>query len=394
MLSGCATRSAPTTTPLGLVPEDDGPVVQLVAPAAFCDAEPSTPPPTPIDYADVPPAVTVAPDGSINLDAAGVPAGLLLRRIGEASRVVVEVDGWGAYVPIYAHVEGMSFDALIERIAVAAGLRVLPGWGMVRVVDVRDAIRIDRGRELQLATEPLELRTYPVDHPTSLGRVVAQTVLSCRGRVVASEERKELLIIDTPSTLDEIEQLVTALTGGGDFARTWTTGARARAGVADPPARLCPVQPRPAGTSAGEWLVSIAQRDHIDVVVGCGAQRGTGPLPDAPDIQSAARNLWFSEVTDDVYVGPAMAAAIDRFALLEPPAWRVETVQASQPVQAAGQMTARYGTKVTAVAFEPRGAVVVGGTPEDIEGARATVEAAQAPEWSQDDTVDPVSAGE
>jgi hypothetical protein len=340
-----------------------------------------------------------AVEAGLRVESRGARAGRLIVALGEAAGQAVLVRGRGAGVRIYAHVAGRPFDEVLSDVAGAAGMVVERRDAIVEVSDPDLWVRNERSRRAaQIALMPLETRVVGVESPQDAARVVAEILLSCRGRVTAAPERGVIVVTDIPPTLDRIEELLRVLEQPAAVVQTppdprrveGTDDRRGTYGVPDHWLPSCTFVPRAAasmlrdgqllaeGQASGDLLLALAAREGQAVVVGCGGDLPAyvRPAEGAPlgDV-AALLDLW--PMSRNAYTSQEISLAFASQATRESggdESREVLVFEVPLPEALAQLAPSVVGEDVAVAAYPPTSAIVIGGRARDLAMAERLVE--------------------
>lgn len=380
--------------PMSPAPPDDA--VTLGPPSVHC--QPEEPPP-PAPSADTAPlAVLATKNGGVALDTSGASAGRVLAAIAAETKHGVDVRGPGSSVRIYAHVKEMPYDAMVKAIATAAGLDLFAPAaedksGVLVLQDPRAAREeSERQRAVSLATAPLATRLIPAKHAADAARVIAMTLLTCRGRVTAVSGHGLLAVTDVQEVLDHASQLVQTLEAAPPKPVEIET-APPRVAFWGPRAQRCPDVPQtPApgaanaarlsaeGTAAGDLLARVARAEGRDAIVGCGGDRPAYfSATAAPKSDDVAKALGLVALGGGVFASPDLAPGGAAGQALGGPATQViQSFAVHDARELANVADDMLGDPSAAVPYEPGSLLVVSATIHDMPKIRELVAA-----WAQ-----------
>jgi hypothetical protein len=281
----------------------------------------------------------VRADGhGVSLEVRGARAGRVLVALGRAAGQRVRVEGLGANVRIWAHVHEDRWETIAKAVARAAGLAVeVDREAGFFFLDPLRAARERRRKFLQsVDLTPVETRLLASGHAREAADVLSQTVLSCRGRLVAAPARGILMASDHAGNLNELEALLK------DLDRTTPLEpAPARPAVSAPridsavrsgwtlepaparpaevvrcehieaivPRNLAPGQSDADGVAAGDFVVELARTRGKQAIIGCGGDRAVFVHTDVhASIEDAANAAGLAPIDETTFASRDMLA--------------------------------------------------------------------------------------
>ncbi len=252
--------------------------------------------------------IKAGPKG-VMLESEGANAGRVLAGLAAATKKSIRVPTSHAWVPIYASVKEKDADALLLEVAEAAGL----------VLETKDGELVgeDAGHKhmMEMAKKQHEHMSMPVDsrvivakHPTETARVIASTLLSCRGHVTAVPSKGWVVVTDIGEVSDRAQAVVESLDATPAKPGHWEWAPMRHhhfMGAMLMMHGMCmPHGPRAAnaaanktfadGTAAGDFLRTFAKAHKEDVVVGCGGDQPAFFVPKADaKLEDVSKELGF-----------------------------------------------------------------------------------------------------
>jgi hypothetical protein len=311
----------------------------------------------------------------VSLESEGANVGRVLAAIAVASKKAVRVPSQHAWVPIYASVKEKDAAALLDEVAESAGLVLHDKDGELVAEDAGAKHMMELAKKHhEHMMMPIDSRMIPAKHPTEVARVLASTVLSCRGHVTAVPAKGMVVVSDVGPVGERAAQIVEALDASPAKASKWEWapmrhhhfmpfmefmhercmphGTRAPNGAAG--------KTWADGTAAGDFLRNFAKSKKEDIVVGCGGDAPAFIVP-KPDekLPQVAGELGFHAQKAGGWL--AMPPGMHERMPPMPPPEKIElaTVQVAMPHDFAAVASGVVGPEASVEAYEPASMVVV-----------------------------------
>jgi hypothetical protein len=252
--------------------------------------------------------IKAGPKG-VALESEGANAGRVLAGLAAATKKAIHIPTSHAWVPIYASVKEKDAEALLNEVAESAGLVLELKDGELVGEDAGKKHMMEMGKKQhEHMSLPVDSRVIVAKHPTETARVIASTLLSCRGHVTAVPSKGWVVVTDVAAVGERAQAVVESLD---------TTPAKPGKWEWEPMRhhhfmgfmhmmqdRCMPHGPRAAnatgnktfadGNAAGDFLRTFAKAHKEDIVVGCGGDQPAFFVPKADEpVANVAGELGF-----------------------------------------------------------------------------------------------------
>jgi hypothetical protein len=252
--------------------------------------------------------IKASPKG-VALESEGANAGRVLAGLAAATKKAIRIPTSHAWVPIYASVKEKDAEALIAEVAESAGLVLELKDGELVGEDAGKKHMMEMGKKQhEHMSMPLDSRVIVAKHPTETARVIASTLLSCRGHVTAVPSKGWVVVTDVAAVGERAQAVVESLDATPAKPGHWEWEPMRHhhfMGAMHMMMNRCmPHGPRAAnatgnktfadGNAAGDFLRTFAKAHKEDIVVGCGGDQPAFIVPKADEpVAKVAGELGF-----------------------------------------------------------------------------------------------------
>lgn len=274
----------------------------------------------------------------IALESEGAPAGRVLAGIAAASKKAIHVPLTHAWVPIYASVKEKDGEALLQQVAEAAGLKLENKNGEWTAEDAHaHHMREMSAKAHEHLAQPIDSRVIAAKHPTDVARVIAGTLLSCRGHVTAVPAKGFVVVTDLAQVGERAQAVIDSLEASPAKPGKWEWAPlrnhhfagfmqhmKGMQGMCMPHGARAPNAAAGKtfadGTAAGDFLRVSAKARKEDVVVGCGGEAPAFFVPKADQkLPELAEALGFHQLKGGGWIAMPPGAKHEKGAGKAPP---------------------------------------------------------------------------
>ena len=315
-----------------------------------------------------------AEEGTIELEVHGAPAGAVLEEIGYEFDAIIVSAGHGAQVPIYAYIDDdRTWRQAVEDIAAAAGMQVWEHQGALFVMDAELIARKQRAIAATRTPLPaLGTRLHQSEHPHTIARAIASTVLDCRGKTITSPSSETIVIHATEAQHVTIEALLDALKNRKEISLEIDAERRTLYGVPQPHVPICDrgdATFSPYDANIGDALIDFAIDSEVNAVIGCGASAKTFVSdPEEGSFDAMIATTELRAVRPGVFANAAIATAHKK-GVVSPQKDTLRTIITKNAGDAADVAAAFFGDDIELSSYPENDIVIARGDAARVKQA-------------------------